>query len=169
MEHVVFLDSGSLKAEIRKPGFEHTWTNFPNTNPGQVPARLASATIAITNKVPVLADALTRAKSLKLIAVAATGTDILDLAGCRSRNIIVQNIRNYANASLPEHVFALILSLRRNLFAYRADVNAGRWHGSEHFSFLDHPIGDIPGSMSGVLGFGARGDAVAAVGAAFGM
>jgi glycerate dehydrogenase len=169
MERIVFLDSGSLKAEIRKPKFEHTWTNFPTTSPDQVPERLAPATIAVTNKVPVQADALTRAKSLRLIAVAATGTDILDLAACRSRNIVVQNIRNYANASLPEHVFALILALRRNLFAYRADVASGHWQRAEHFCLLDHPIRDLAGSTLGVVGFGALGKAVAALGVAFGM
>src|SRR5260370_21893261 len=169
MEHVVFLDSGSLKAEIRKPEFAHIWTNFANTQPDQVAERLRPATIAITNKVPVRADALTRAKSLRLIAVAATGTDIVDLAACRSRNIVVQNIRNYANASLPEHVFALILALRRSLFAYRADVDAGRWQRAEHFCLLDHPIRDLASSTLGVVGFGALGKAVAALGVAFGM
>ena len=66
-------------------------------------------------------------------------------------------------------MFALILSLRRNLFAYRADVNEGRWQRSEHFCFLDHPIDDLAGSTLGVVGFGALGKAVAALGAAFGM
>jgi glycerate dehydrogenase len=169
MEQIVFLDAGSLNAEIRKPRFEHRWTDFPNTKPDQVAERLAGATIAITNKVPVRGDALAGAKSLKAIAVAATGTDIVDLSACRSRNIVVQNIRNYANASLPEHVFALILALRRNLFAYRADIEAGVWQRSEHFCFLDHPIGDLAGSTLGVVGFGALGKAVAALGVAFGM
>src|SRR5260370_6439399 len=169
MEHVVFLDSGSLKAEIRKPEFAHTWTNFANTQPDQVAERLSPATIAITNKVPVRTDALARAKSLRLIAVAATGTDIVDLAACRSRNIVVQNIRNYANASLPEHVFALILPLRRSLFAYRADVDASRSQRAEHFCLLDHPIRDLASSTLGVVGFGALGKADAAPGVALGM
>jgi glycerate dehydrogenase len=169
MEHIVFLDSDTLKAEFRKPRFKHIWTNFPNTKPEQLAERLVPATIAITNKVSVPADTLVKAKSLKLIAVAATGTDILDLAACRSRNIVVQNIRNYANVSLPEHVFALILALRRSLFAYRADVEGGRWQRAEHFCFLDHPIRDLAGSILGVVGFGALGKAVAELGAAFGM
>jgi len=169
MEQIVFLDSGSLNADIRKPKFAHVWKNFPNTAPDQAAQRLRAATIAITNKVPMRSDALAQAKSLRLIAVAATGTDIVDLDACRARGIVVQNIRNYANASLPEHVFALILALRRNLFAYRADVEDGRWQRSEHFCFLDHPIGDLSGSTLGVVGFGALGGAVATLGLAFGM
>src|SRR5260370_9997093 len=169
MEHIVFHDGGSLKAEIRKPKFAHTWTNFPTTSPDQVAERLSPATIAITSKMRVRAEALAKAKQLRLIAVAATGTDIVDLAACRSRNILVQNVRNYANASLPEHVFALILALRRNLFAYRADVESDRWQRAEHFCLLDHPIRDLAGSTLGVVGFGALGKAVAALGVAFGM
>jgi glycerate dehydrogenase len=139
---------------IRRPDFDHTWTSFANTHPSEVAERLASATIAITNKVPVRADALSKLSSLKLIAIAATGTDIVDVAACQARGIVVQNIRDYANISLPEHVFALILALRRNLFAYRTDVEAGMWQNSEHFCLLDHPIRDLSGSTLGVVGFG---------------
>src|SRR5438105_13162604 len=98
MEQIVFLDSDSLKADIRKSKFPHVWKNFPNTTPDQVAERLRTATIAITNKVPMRSAALAQAKSLKLIAVAATGIDVVDLDACRARGIVVQNIRNYADA-----------------------------------------------------------------------
>jgi glycerate dehydrogenase len=169
MEHVVFLDSETLQADLRRPDFDHTWTNFAKTDSSEVAERLAAATIAIVNKVPVREDALSKLPCLKLIAVAATGTDIVDLAACRLRGVVVQNIRNYANASLPEHVFALILALRRNLFAYRADVEAGLWQNSDHFCLLGHPIHDLAGSTLGLIGFGALGKAVATLGIAFGM
>jgi glycerate dehydrogenase len=169
MEHVVFLDSGALQADLRRPDFDHTWTNFAKTDSSEVAERLAAATIAIVNKVPMREDALSELTCLKLIAVAATGTDIVDLAACRSRGIVVQNIRNYANVSLPEHVFALILALRRNLFAYRADVEAGLWQNSDHFCLLRYPIHDLSGSTLGLVGFGALGKTVAALGVAFGM
>jgi glycerate dehydrogenase len=169
MEHVVFLDSGTLQADLRRPNFDHTWTNFAKTDQSEVAERLAASTIAIVNKVPVREDALSKLTCLKLIAVAATGTDIVDLAACRSRGIVVQNIRNYASASVPEHVFALILALRRNLFAYRADLEADLWQNSDHFCLLGHPIHDLAGSTLGLVGFGALGKAVARLGIAFGM
>jgi glycerate dehydrogenase len=169
MERIVFLDSDTLRADVRKPSFEHTWTNFKSSDRTQVAERLRPATIAITNKVPVRADALSQLTSLKLISVAATGTDIVDVGACRSRGIVVQNIRNYADTTLPEHVFAMVLALRRNLFAYRADVEAGRWQRSEHFCLLTHPIHDLSRSTLGLIGFGALGRAVAGLGIAFGM
>jgi glycerate dehydrogenase len=71
--------------------------------------------------------------------------------------------------SVPEHCFALILALRRNLRAYSADVEAGRWQQSSRFCLLDHPIADLGGSRLGIIGYGALGRKVAAIGRAFGM
>ncbi|GAB3414198.1 D-2-hydroxyacid dehydrogenase [Massilia agilis] len=169
MHHIVFLDRDSLVANVRRPRFEHDWTDYPGTEPADVVARLAGATIAITNKVPVREDAIAQLPGLKMIAVAATGTDNVDLAACRARGIAVANIRNYSVVAVPEHVFALMLALRRNLAAYRADVEAGRWEQSSRFCLLDHPIADLAGSRLGIVGYGALGQKVAQLGRAFGM
>jgi glycerate dehydrogenase len=70
---------------------------------------------------------------------------------------------------VPEHCFALILAVRRNLRAYAADVEAGRWERSTRFCLLDHAIGDLAGSRLGIVGYGALGRRVAQIGRAFGM
>jgi glycerate dehydrogenase len=82
---------------------------------------------------------------------------------------VVSNIRDYSLVSVPEHCFALILALRRNLRAYTNDVEAGRWEQSTRFCLLDHPIADLAGSRLGIVGYGALGRKVAALGRAFGM
>jgi glycerate dehydrogenase len=169
MHTIVFLDRASLAATLRKPAFAHTWRDLDATPPDQVLERLADATIAVTNKVPLPADVLTRLPALRMIAVAATGTNIVDVATCNARGIVVSNIRNYATSSLPEHVFALILALRRNLIAYRTDVERGLWQEATQFCLLTHPINDLSGSLLGVVGLGALGKAVARLGLAFGM
>ena len=169
MEQIVFLDRDSLMATVRAPDFAHGWQAHGATSADQVVARLQGATIAITNKVPLRAAALERLPDLKMIAVAATGTDNIDLAACRARGIVVSNIRDYSLVSVPEHCFALMLALRRNLVAYRADVEAGLWQASSRFCLLDHPIADLAGSKLGIVGYGALGRKVAALGRAFGM
>ncbi|WP_075795951.1 D-2-hydroxyacid dehydrogenase [Massilia putida] len=169
MHDIVFLDRDSLIANVRQPAFEHRWRDYPATNADEVVERLRGATIAITNKVPLRADAIVQLPDLKMIAVAATGTDNVDLAACRERGIVVANIRNYSLVSVPEHCFALILAVRRNLRAYVADVEAGRWERSTRFCLLDHPIGDLAGSRLGIVGYGALGRRVAQIGRAFGM
>jgi glycerate dehydrogenase len=169
MHDIVFLDRDSLIANVRAPAFEHRWRDYPATNANEIVERLRGATIAITNKVPLRADAIAQLPDLKMIAVAATGTDNVDLAACRERGIVVANIRNYSLVSVPEHCFALILAVRRNLRAYVADVDAGSWEQSTRFCLLDHPIGDLAGSRLGIVGYGALGRRVAQIGRAFGM
>jgi glycerate dehydrogenase len=169
MEKIVFLDRDSLMANVRAPSFPHDWEAHGATLAGQVAERLRGATIAITNKVPLGAEAIAQLPDLKMVAVAATGTDNIDLAACRARGIVVSNIRDYSLTSVPEHCFTLMLALRRNLVAYRADVEAGLWQASSRFCLLDHPIRDLAGSRLGIVGYGALGRKVAALGRAFGM
>ncbi len=169
MHHIVFLDRDSLKAELRRPAFAHQWSEHPATSASDVVDRLGGASIAITNKVPLRAADIAQLPDLKMVAIAATGTDQVDLAACHARGIVVSNIRNYSLVSVPEHVFTLILALRRNLRAYMADVEAGRWEKSSRFCLLDHPIGDLAGSSIGIVGYGALGRKVATLARAFGM
>jgi glycerate dehydrogenase len=169
MHNIVFLDRDSLPTTVRSPAFEHQWAEHSASTPADVVARLAGATIAITNKVPLRAADLAQLPALKMIAVAATGTDIVDLAACRERGIVVSNIRNYSLVSVPEHCFSLILALRRNLAAYATDVAAGKWQTAKQFCLFDHPITDLSGSTLGIVGYGALGQRVAQIGRAFGM
>ena len=166
---VVFLDRDSLKAKVRKPAQAEAYVEHAKTSPDEVVARLQGATVAITNKVPLRADALRQLPQLKMIAVAATGYDVIDVPYCREAGIAVANIRNYAVHTVPEHAFALILALRRNLLAYRADVEAGVWQRSDQFCFLTHDIGDLHGSTLGIIGEGAIGQGTAAIARGFGM
>jgi glycerate dehydrogenase len=79
------------------------------------------------------------------------------------------NIRDYAINTVPEHTFALILALRRNLLNYRQDVERGRWQSVDQFCFFDHPIRDLAGATLGIVGEGSIGRATATIGKAFGM
>jgi glycerate dehydrogenase len=169
MEHVVFLERDSLDAQVRRPAFAHSWEEHGKLAAGEIVPRLQRATIAIVNKTPLRAEAIERLPALKLIAVAATGTDNIDLAACRQRGIVVSNIRDYAVHTVPEHAFALILALRRNLIAYREDVARGLWQKSEKFCLSSHPIHDLHGTTLGIFGEGSLGQGVAGLARAFGM
>lgn len=169
MEHIVFLDRSTLAASARRPIFTHQWEEYATTAPDDLVARLKGATIAITNKVPLRAETLAQLPQLKLIAEAATGVNNIDVDWCREHGIAVANIRNYAVHAVPEHVFMMILALRRNLLAYRADLQRGLWQQSGQFCLFTHDIRDIHGSTLGILGHGALGQAVAEMAKAFGM
>jgi glycerate dehydrogenase len=167
---IVFLDRESVDAKVRKPNFPHSYKEYESTwTPEEILDRLKDASIAIINKVPMRADTLKQLPKLKLIAVAATGTDIVDKAYCKANGITVVNIRNYAFNTVPEHVFAMIFALRRNLLAYVEDVRAGKWNKASQFCFFDYPIRDIAGSTLGVIGYGALGKSVGRIAEGLGM
>lgn len=168
-ESIVFLERNTFNIAFRRPSFDHDWLEHGETDESQVVDRLRDATIAICNKVALRENALSQLSQLKLIAVAATGTDNVDLEHCRTHNIAVCNTRGYAVNSLPEHALMLMLALRRNLIAYRDDVRAGRWQEAKKFCLLDHPIGDLRGTVLGIMGFGTLGQAMAQLGRAIGM
>jgi len=167
---IVFLDRESVDAKVRKPNFPHTYKEYQSTwTHDEIVERLEDADIAIINKVPMKADTLKALPKLKLIAVAATGTDIIDKAYCKEHGITIVNIRNYAFNTVPEHVLALIFALRRNLFAYVEDTRNAVWNKSSQFCFLTHPIRDIADSTLGIVGYGALGKSIAKRAEALGM
>jgi len=166
---IVFLDRSTLEANVRSPDFPHSYKEYDVTAPDQIVERLRDATIAIINKVPMRAATLAQLPNLKLIAVAATGTDVVDKAYTKAHGIVVSNIRNYAFNTVPEHVFALAFALRRSIVPYVDDVRAGRWQEADQFCFFDHPIRDMRGSTLGIVGYGALGKSVGKIAEAFGM
>jgi glycerate dehydrogenase len=169
MHKIVFLDRASVIADIRSPAFGHQWAEYPATTPDQTVERLRNATIAITNKVQLQREVLEKLPQLKMIAVAATGVNNIDVECCRERGIVVSNIRNYSVDTVPEHVFMLMLALRRNLLAFRADLQNGEWQRAEQFCLFTHPVRDLHGSTLGIIGHGAIGKAVEKIALAFGM
>jgi glycerate dehydrogenase len=168
---IVFLDRETISPQtvLRPASFPHELEVYPRTSLDEVAGRIADADIVITNKVRLGREALSRASRLRMIAVAATGTDVIDLATCAERGIVVSNIRGYAVHTVPEHTFALIFALRRSIVAYRESVKAGRWQQAGQFCYFDHPIRDLSGATLGLIGDGVLGQAVAAIGRALGM
>lgn len=171
MTHIVFLDRDTIgpTVQLNRPIHEHEWIAYNRSTPDEAIERLQHADIAITNKVPIRSEALRKLPRLKMIAVAATGYDVIDIAACAERDITVSNVRGYAVNTVPEHAFALIFALRRNLMGYRSDLIRGKWQESGQFCFFTHEIRDLSGSRLGIIGEGAIGQAVASIGRALGM
>lgn len=145
------------------------WTFHDFSAEAEVAERIAEASVAVSNKVMLNAEALRQARALKLICISATGTNNVDLVAARALGITVCNVRSYATASVVEHVFALMLALTRRLPAYAATVTEGAWQRSERFALLDFPIAELHGKTLGIVGYGELGRAVARVAEAFGM
>lgn len=169
MERIVFLERDTVQAGFRRPNFDHEWVEYADTLPPEVVERVQPASIIISNKLSLGEPQLAHAPEVKLIAIAATGSDCVDLDYCRRRGITVCNVRGYAVNSVPEHVLMLILALRRNLLLYRQDVQAGKWQQSKQFCLLSHPLHDIKSSTLGVIGYGSIGKSMAQLAESVGM
>ena len=161
MERIVFLERNTVQANFRRPDFDHEWIEYGESLQDQVGERLRGATIVISNKLALREPDLARLPELKLIAIAATGFDCVDLDYCRAHHVAVCNVRGYAADSVSEHVLMLMLALRRNLLAYREDVRQGRWQHSKQFCLYTHKLHDLRGSTLGIIGHGAIGRSVA--------
>lgn len=168
---VVFFDRDTISPQtvLRTPSFPHTLELHARSTPEQVAERIADADIVLVNKVRLGAREIAAAPRLKMIALAATGSDNVDLRACEERGIVVSNIRGYAVRTVPEHVFALMFALQRSLVPYRQSVQAGRWQEAAQFCYFDYPVRDLGGSTLGIIGAGALGQAVAQIGRALGM
>jgi glycerate dehydrogenase len=168
---VVFLDRATIPSQIHlKPlSFEHEWVEYDFTAPELVAERVVGADVVITNKVVLNADNLAQAQQLKLIAVSATGVNNVDVDYCKSNNIAVANVQGYATQSVPEHVIAMLFTLKRNLVGYHQDIEAGEWQKDKQFCFFTHPIQDVAGSTLGLIGSGSLGQATAILAKAIGM
>jgi glycerate dehydrogenase len=169
MERIVFLERNTIPADFRRPNFDHEWIEHAESTADQVAERVREADIIISNKLSLGEPQLSNAPHVRLIAIAATGSDCVDLSYCRSRGIAVCNVRGYAVNTVPEHALMLTLALRRNLFAYRADVQRGLWNESKQFCLLTHELHDIRNSTLGIIGYGSIGRSMAKLGESVGM
>lgn len=169
MHRIVFVERNTFTIDFPRPSFPHEWTEFGETSQDQITSRLAGASIVICNKLQLRRDALSKLPELKLIAIAATGVDNIDLEFCREGGIAVCNTRGYATTSVPEHVLMLMLALRRSLIAYHGEVRRGVWQQAQQFCLLNHPINDLKGATLGIVGYGKIGQSLQQLAVALGM
>ena len=125
--------------------------------------------LIVRSATKVRAEMLEGAPELTVIGRAGVGVDNIDLDAAGEAGIVVSNARNYATASVVEHVFLLMLALIRRLEAYRERVTAGDWTRSRYFCLFDAPIEELSGKTLGIIGFGVLGQAVAQLARAFSM
>ena len=167
--HIVFVDRDSLPVPVPAFGFPHRYTEYAATTAEQLIERCRDADIIISNKVPFSAQTLAALPALKLLAIAATGYNHVDVDACRRQGVAVCNVRHYGDETVAEHAFMLMMALMRNLPAYQRDVAAGVWQNAAQFCHFGAPIRDLQGATLGIVGSGGIGQAMAQRARAFGM
>lgn len=162
------LDLGDLDMAPLRQVFDDLHLHA-QTPPELIIERLQGAQVAISNKVPLDASTLAACPDLKLILIAATGSNNVDLAAARAQGIAVSNCQGYGTPAVAQHTLMLLLALATRLPDYQQAVAAGRWQQARQFCLLDYPIMELHGKTLGLLGHGELGSAVGRLAEAFGM
>jgi glycerate dehydrogenase len=173
IRHAAFLDidsvdRGDLDLSRLNMAADH-WQWYGLISEDELDDVLARAEIIVTNKVLLTSAHLSKAGNLKLVCVAATGTNNVDLAAAAGNNIPVCNVHGYATPSVVQHVFMLLLALTTRFDEVTSAVRQGDWSRSRFFCLLDYPVRELAGKTIGIIGYGDLGKAVAHVAEAFGM
>ena len=142
---------------------------FDRTATDEIQQRAAGAEVVLTNKTQLTAEILAGLPDLKLISVLATGVNVVDLDAARAQGITVCNVPGYSTPNVAQAVFALLLELTNQTALHAAEVRAGHWSSCPDFCFWRGELVELDGRTLGLIGYGAIGRAVAAVGRALGM
>ncbi|OQY05370.1 MAG: hypothetical protein B6I20_01405 [Bacteroidetes bacterium 4572_117] len=168
---IVILDTATLGTDINFSILEkeRDLTKYQTTNSSQTAKRIESADIIITNKVIIGKNEMQNAKKLKLICVAATGTNNIDIEEAKKRDIVVANVKNYSTEAVAQHTISLILSLQNSLIEFANETKSGNWSKSPIFTMLNHPFNELKGKKLGVIGYGTIGKRLAELAKVFGV
>ena len=167
----VFLDLDSVARQdldLSRLEAVADWDFYSSTSAKQCLSRIRGKQVVVTNKVVIDRALMQQSPGLKLIAVAATGVNNIDLGAANELGIAVKNVTAYGTESVVQHVFMLLFNLMTRFNDYQQAISCGDWHKSEFFCLLDYPIHTLAGKKMGIVGYGELGKAVSNAAKAFG-
>ena len=171
MRKIVFLDADTVGNDISLSQIaqQGELITFPYTPAEQVEERIKDSEIVIVNKVILGPKQIDAAPKLKLICVAATGTNNIDLEYAKSKNIPVKNVAGYSTESVAQVTFSLVLSLVGKIPYFDNYVKSGNYSKSNSFTDVSNPFWELKGKKYGIIGLGNIGSRVAHLASIFGM
>ena len=131
--------------------------------------RIGDAEVIVTNKTPISQQTLEQCPNLKLIAVLATGYNVIDCAAARKKGISVVNVPTYGTASVSQYSIALLLEICHHIGHHDQSVHAGNWANNADWCYWDYPLIELEGKTMGIIGFGRIGQAEGRIARALGM
>ena len=167
--NIVFLDEYTLGgADLGRLQALGEYKGYARTTPEELPDRCREADVIITNKVVLRRETLRSLPRLRLICVAATGTNNIDLEAAAELGIEVKNAAGYSTHSVAETTLGAAIALRRNIVYYDRYVKSGAYSAAGQQFHFALPTHQLYGSKWGIVGLGAIGREVARLAAAFG-
>ena len=169
---IVITDGHTLNpGDLSWKAFDHLGevVYYNRTASNETLERCRNSAVIITNKTPITAEVINAANDLKLIAVTATGYNIIDIIAAKKRGVTVCNVPDYGTYSVAQHAFALLLEITNHVGANAASVQAGDWYRSPDWSYTKHPVMELKDKTIGIIGLGKIGKQMATLASAFGM
>jgi len=168
---IVLLDAATLGTDVNLSLIEKEGDLmvYQITKPEETVDRIKDVDIIITNKVVIGKSEMEQAANLKLICVAATGMNNIDLNEAEKQNVSVANVKNYSTEAVAQHTISLILALQNSLVNFNKESKSGNWSKSPIFTMLNHPFYELKGKKLGIIGYGTIGKRVAEMAKVFGM
>ena len=169
-KNIVFLDSSTVGNVPNIHRFQDfgELKIYHNTLPDQLFERTRDADIIITNKVMIDREIMSHAKKLKLICIAATGMNNVDLEYARKNKISVINVENYSTYSVTQSTFSMLLYLLNHARYYDEYVKSGSYAKSPIFTHHGRTFYELKDKVYGIIGLGNIGKSVAKLAEAFG-
>ena len=169
MRKIVLLDALTF-GETDLSGFSDLGdvTVHQTTTPDETLERIKDANVVVTNKVVITAEMMDQCTALKLICIAATGMNNVDLEHAKSKKIMVKNVAGYSTDSVIQHTFSMLFYMMGHARYYDEYVKSGKWQKSPVFTHVAQPFSEVKGKRWGIIGLGAIGRGVANIAKAFG-
>ena len=131
--------------------------------------RIGDAEVIVTNKTPISKETMDKCPNLKMIAVLATGYNVVDYVYAKEKGIPVTNVPTYGTASVSQFSIALLLEICHHIGHHDASVHAGNWANCVDWCYWDYPLIELEGKTIGIIGFGRIGQAEGRIAKALGM
>lgn len=169
---IVFLDAGTVDyGDVSLEAFKKSGELivYDRTLPSELVPRCKDADIVLTNKCRFEANVFSQLTRLRLIAVAATGVNNINLEAAKKYKVAVANVSGYSTETVVQYTLAFILALAGNLVPLHHAAHDGRWSHSPFFMLKPGRVVEVYGKKLGIIGYGSIGRRVAQIAKAFGM
>ena len=173
--HIVILDGytenpGDLSwGELEKLGDLTVYDRTSLTDEDEIISRIGGAEVVLTNKTPISKETMDKCPNLKMIAVLATGYNVINYDYAKEKGIPVCNVPTYGTACVGQYAIALLLEVCHHIGHHDKTVHEGKWANHIDWCYWDHSLIELDGKTAGIIGFGRIGIHTAAIASALGM
>lgn len=156
-------------SELEKLGSVTAYDRTAYAESPLIAERIGDAEIVVMNKTPISRETIDKCPNIKLIAVLATGYNVVDYNYAREKGIPVVNVPTYGTASVSQFSIALLLEICHHIGHHSESVHAGNWANNADWCYWDYPLIELEGKTIGIIGFGRIGQAEGRIAKALGM